>query len=534
MGFWLLAFVQMIAVPCSLAEQPDGVPEQVSPPPAPAAPMTFDIWEYRVAGNTRLKTTRVERTVYPFLGPKRGLDAVEQARAALEKAYRTAGYPTVFVDIPEQNITGGVVTLQVTEGRVDRLRITGAKYHSPRQIREEVPSLAQGEVPHLPEVKQQIEALGRESADRQVTPIMRAGRTPGTLEVELQVKDELPLHGTLEVNGRNTEDTSRLRALGLLRYDNLWQKYHSASFMYQTSPEDTSEVEVYAGTYVLPAGLRNRLAFYGVQSNSKSQVATAGALAVIGKGTILGTRLVMPLPETADYFQTGTVGFDYKDFSEGTELVGADTTQTPITYMNFMARYDGIVRGEHQQTNFGAAVNFSIRGLVSKQSEFDDKRAYSQADYAYFTADVKNERRLPHDFSLVTRLEGQVADSPLISNEQFSAGGVDSVRGYYESQVLGDNALFASVQLQTGKLIRNVDWLDTSTAFVFLDGAWLHLLKALPGEQQNSQLYGVGFGFNLRAARKLVSDVDLAWALKDAGTINKGDTRADFRLAYEF
>ena len=153
MGFWLLAFAQMIAVPCSLAGQPDGVPEQVSPPPAPAAPMTFDIWEYRVAGNTRLKTTRVERTVYPFLGPKRGLDAVEQARAALEKAYRTAGYPTVFVDIPEQNITGGVVTLQVTEGRVDRLRITGAKYHSPRQIREEVPSLAQGEVPHLPEVK---------------------------------------------------------------------------------------------------------------------------------------------------------------------------------------------------------------------------------------------------------------------------------------------------------------------------------------------------------------------------------------------
>ena len=171
---------------------------------------------------------------------------------------------------------------------------------------------------------------------------------------------------------------------------------------------------------------------------------------------------------------------------------------------------------------------------MSKQSEFDDKRAYSQADYAFFTADVKNELSLPHDLSLVTRLEGQVADSPLISNEQFSAGGVDSVRGYYESQVLGDNALFASVQLQTGKLIRNVDWLDTSTAFVFLDGAWLHLLKALPGEQQNSQLYGVGFGFNLRAARKLVSDVDLAWALKDAGTINKGDTRADFRLAYEF
>ncbi len=534
MGLCLLALAQMIAAPCGMAEQPEVVPEQAAVAPPPVAPASFDIWEYRVAGNTRLKTTEVERTVYPFLGPKRGLDDVEQARAALEQAYRSARYPTVFVDIPEQNVTAGVVSLQVTEGRVERLRVTGAQYHSPQQIREEVPALARGEVPHLPEVKRQLEALGQESPDRQVTPIMRAGRTPGTLEVELQVKDELPLHGTLEVNGRNTEDTSRLRALGLLRYDNLWQSYHSASFMYQLSPEDTSEVEVYAGTYALPAGLRNRLAFYGVKSNSQSQVTTAGALAVIGKGTILGTRLVMPLPETADYYHSGTIGFDYKDFNEGTELVGADTTETPITYLNFMTRYDGIVRSERQLTNFGAGINFSIRGLVSKQSEFDDKRAYSQADYAFFTADVKNERKLPHSFSLVTRLEGQVADSPLISNEQFSAGGVESVRGYYESQVLGDNALFTSLELQTSNLINNIDWLETSTGHVFLDGAWLHLLKALPGEQQNSQLYGAGFGFNLRAARKLVSDVDLAWALKDAGTINKGDARADFRLAYEF
>ena len=127
-----------------------------------------------------------------------------------------------------------------------------------------------------------------------------------------------------------------------------------------------------------------------------------------------------------------------------------------------------------------------------------------------------------------------MADSPLISNEQFSAGGMDSVRGYYESQVLGDNALFASLQLQTGNLITGVDWLKTSTAFAFLDGAWLHLRKALPGEEQNSQLYGTGFGFNLRAWRSLVSDVDVAWALKDAGTIDRGHARADFRLAYEF
>jgi hemolysin activation/secretion protein len=532
-GLYLLVLAQLIAAPCSAAEPVENVPGQATVS-ASAAPASFDIWEYRVQGNTRLETTRIERAVYPFLGPKLGLEHIEKARVALEQEFRSAGYPTVFVDIPEQNVVGGIVTLQVTEGRVDRLHVSGAQYHSPRQIRAEVPSLASGEVPHLPVVKQQLETLSRESADRQVTPVMRAGRTPGTLDVELQVSDQLPLHGSMEVNGRNTEDTSRLRTMGLLRYDNLWQKYHSSSLIFQLSPEETSEVKVFAATYALPAGQQNRLAFYAVKSDSQSQVATAGALTVIGDGTILGSRLVMPLPVAEDYTHTGTFGFDYKDFNDGTELIGADTTTAPITYLNFMARYDAVVRGEQQLTSFGTGINFSIRDLVSEQSEFDDKRAFSQADYAYLKADLKQERKLPNELSLITRLEGQLTDMPLISNEQYSAGGVESVRGYYESQLLGDNALSASIELQTGNLIKNTDWLKSSTGQVFLDGAWLHIINALPGEPQDSYLYGTGVGMNLRAADHLVSDLYLAWALRDAGSINKGDARADFRIAYEF
>jgi hypothetical protein len=38
---------------------------------------TFDIWEYRVDGNSVLDNRAVEETLYPFLGPQLDLNTVE-------------------------------------------------------------------------------------------------------------------------------------------------------------------------------------------------------------------------------------------------------------------------------------------------------------------------------------------------------------------------------------------------------------------------------------------------------------------------
>jgi hemolysin activation/secretion protein len=65
-------------------------------------------------------------------------------------------------------------------------------------------------------MQKQLADLSGQSADRKIQPILRAGETPGTLEVDLKVKDELPLHGRLELNGRNTYNTSLLRLVSSL------------------------------------------------------------------------------------------------------------------------------------------------------------------------------------------------------------------------------------------------------------------------------------------------------------------------------
>ena len=54
--------------------------------PAPLA--EFYIREYRVTGAHHLKPIEIETAVYPFLGPGRTPNDVQQAASALEKAYK--------------------------------------------------------------------------------------------------------------------------------------------------------------------------------------------------------------------------------------------------------------------------------------------------------------------------------------------------------------------------------------------------------------------------------------------------------------
>jgi len=496
----------------------------------------FDLLELRVKGNTLLERKQIEKTVYPFLGLKKSIDTVELARTALEQLYHDNGYQTIAVDIPEQNVQNGIVNLQITEGKVSRLRVTESRYFSLGNIKAKVPELAEGHVPNLPKMQEQLAELGKESQDRTIVPILRAGETPGTLEVDLKVKDELPLHGKVETNGRNSAGTSRLRSLVSLHYDNLWQKFHSASFMYQTSPELPEEVEVIVGTYVMPLfSSSTRLALYTVSSSSTSQIASAGALSVIGTGNIYGARLVRPLTGPKDYTHTFTVGADYKDFKEDLALLGADTLKTPISYLPFMAQYSGNLRGEESVLAFNLGLNFSVRGLGNTEQQFADKRFLAQSNYMYVSGGLNFKHNLPWGMEIASRLSGQIADSPLISNEQFSMGGVDTVRGYYETQALSDDGATASLELYSPKLNpESWEFVNKLRALVFFDSAKGWIKETLPGNESQMTLAGAGVGLNFQMWRYFVGELSFAVPMIEQGNVRPGETRFDFRIASEF
>ena len=271
-------------------------------PPAPIsekdADNAFDILEYAIEGNTVLSALVIEEAVYAHLGEQRSIKDVEKARLSLEKTYQDAGYLTVLVDIPEQEVKSGTIRLRVTESSVSRLKVSGARYYSLGRIKEKAPSLAEGSVPYFPDVQTELAALTR-SRDRLVAPVLRAGKTPGTVEVELKVKDQSPLHGSVELNNAYSANTTHTRLTGQIRYDNLWQREHSLSMLFQTAPEKPKESNVFSGTYVIPGDNGQAYALYMVRS--RSIVAAVGDFTALGRGNFFGLRWIRPLRALDSY-----------------------------------------------------------------------------------------------------------------------------------------------------------------------------------------------------------------------------------------
>jgi len=515
--------------------------------PQPAAAPRFDLLELRVKGNSTLDKNQLERTLYPFLGPQKSIDDVESARAALEKLYQTNGYQTVGVDIPEQNVKNGVVYLQVVEGKVARLRVKDARYFSLGNIKAAVPELAEGTVPNFPKMQQQLAHLATESPDRQIVPILRAGETPGTLEVDLKVKDDMPLHGKLEMNGRNTANTSRTRLVASLRYDNLWQRMHSASLMYQVSPEQSQEVDVWAGTYAMPLfDGDSRLVLYAVNSSSSAQVASAGDLSVIGNGQIYGMRWIKPFKALGRYFHNGGFGGDYKHFSQNLKLLGADDQATPISYVPFVAQYGGNYRGESATFGMDLGLHWAFRGLGSDEAEFNKKRIGSNSNFMYVTGNFDWSYDLPYGMQWVGRFAGQAASEPLISNEQFSLGGMQSVRGYNETQALTDSAAVGSLELRSPHLgAEDWDYLNELKLLAFFDFGKGWVEKPSSGQFKDYVLTSAGLGMQFQMLKHFNGVLALGIPLTtfkespDAeltgGTVvHSGDPRVDFKVATEF
>jgi len=493
---------------------------------AEQAQAQFDVLEYRIDGATLLPLTLVEQAVYAHMGENKTLNDVEKARDALERAYHDAGYLTVLVTIPQQQVDEGVVRLTVTEAPVDRLRVAGSRYYSPGEIKAAVPELAEGNVPNFPDMQKQLASLNR-SADRKITPVLRPGRTPGTVEVDLKVQDRLPLHGSVELDSRQNLNTTFTRLSTSMSWDNLWQKQHSLGVTARFTPEDPNQSRVLSANYTAPLASGNFFALYGVFSNS--DIAAVGTLNVLGKGMILGARYILPLTGAEGFFHTATLGMDYKDFNQTVNLPGGTGFTGPVSYLPFTLGWDGTWLGEGHNTKLGVSANFHARGVVGDEQEFASRRFKAHSNYAFLRGNFSHTHTLYKGWGITARASGQIASLPLIPNEQFAIGGVSNVRGYYEVQALGDDAATAGVEIFSPNFAKRLaDSLDNLNLVTFFEAGKVRVLQPLPGQVDGYTLAGTGAGLRLKAWKNLTAELDGAFALKQVGITQVWDPRIHF------
>jgi hemolysin activation/secretion protein len=353
-----------------------------------AAPKpTFEVRGYLIEGNTALPPEEFS-LLTNYIGD---LDfaRLREGLGKLQLRYRDLGFSTISVTLPQQRLTNGIVRVKIVEGRLSDIAIVGNRYFSDANVRRALPSLTTNILLNTkwfqPELNQ-----ANANRDRQIYPVISPGPEPGTTELELRVKDRLPLHGRIEVNDKSSPITPLLRLDTALQYGNLWQHEHQIGVDYNFSPQDYKPagsvnefydeplVTSYSAFYRIPLGFGSSLredyasqpvtfgydevthkfnlppptgnpdlTLYASRSASATPV-RYGPLSVIFTNSLanissqfgqqnftfdnnLGARLTVPLREFAGVRSALSLGVDYKSYD-------APTFSTNFTYFSLYSQ----------------------------------------------------------------------------------------------------------------------------------------------------------------------------------------------------
>jgi hemolysin activation/secretion protein len=364
-----------------------GVATGTNVPPRSAGPV-FDVRGYLVEGNRSLLPPETIAGVLSNYTGSVEFERLREGLGALQLLYRERGFATVSVVLPRQRLTNGVVRVRIVPGTLSDIVVTGNRYFSSANIRRALPSLTTNVVLNTKWFQPELDRANA-NADRQIYPVINPGPEPGTSGLTLNVNDQLPLHGHMEVNDKSTPGTPLLRIDSAAQYNNLWQLEHQIGIEYNFSPQsmksdsyspnifDQPMVASYSGFYRLPLDLGQNLRetynelpvdfgydqvthrfnlppptgnpgliVYASRSTSETPtrlgpitLITNTALADISSqfaerdltfSENLGTKLTIPLREFGGVRSSLLLGFDYKSYE-------ATSFSTNLTYFDLFA-----------------------------------------------------------------------------------------------------------------------------------------------------------------------------------------------------
>ena len=504
------------------------------PPPAPR----FAIDRFVVEGNTLLPAQEVQQIVGPFAGPDQDFGDVQRALEALQDAYLDRGYNAVRVLIPEQDLVGGDVRIQVIEARLREVRIEGNEFFDDANVRASMTSLKIGESPNVAVIGRNAQ-LVQENPSKKVGVRLEAAEQPGEVDAVVRVTDENPQRGVVFLDNTGTPQTGNLR-LGIgyqhanvLDYDNVF----TAQFI--TSPENNDDVRIYGASYRIPLYRYNsRLDFFAGYSDVDSGVVGGiggiGGFNVTGAGTVAGVRYSYILPRAESYEHSVSLGWDYRDYKQGTTLVGGMTQLLPDYKIKPLTlAYTGRQSTVGQDWYFAASWSLNIPGGTdANETSIAAQRLGANPRYQIWRLGGAYTRALPEDFLFRAALNFQYSHSALVPAEQFGMGGMNSVRGYYEREVANDKGgrlSFEGYSPDIGKYV-GTDWRTRFLAFYDVaqgrDNGPVRVLE--------NSLGSIGAGLRMTQGKALSLRVDFGYVVDGAGTRQDGANRFAFAGVYNF
>ncbi|MDF5706660.1 MAG: ShlB/FhaC/HecB family hemolysin secretion/activation protein [Nostoc sp. S4] len=443
-----------------------------------------------------------------------------KARSAITQLYICKGYITSGAIVPEQKLPpgGGEVKIQLVEGSLEDIKITGTRRLNRSYIRSRLKRANQTplnrdrllEALQLLQLNPRIESLSAE---------LSAGTRFGTNLLEVNIKEANTFHGQINLDNSRSPSVGSFQRSARLWEDNLFGIGDIISLFYANT-DGSNEVDV---SYTLPLTPQDTTLTFDYDRTSNNVIEEPfNELDIVSNSDRYQLTLRHPFIQTPTKelalgltlsHQQSQTFLGFEDTGAFPISPGADNQgRTRISALRFFQEWTQ--RGNHSvlalrsQFSFGLPIFDATINDVAPESEFFAWRG--QAQWV---------RSLGTDTLLVLRGDVQLADRRLVSLEQFGVGGIASVRGYRQDQLLADNGAFGSIELRLPILrIRKPRGLLQVVPFFDVGTAWNNFEGVDPDP---SWLASVGLGLRFQMSDRLNTRIDWGIPLISADSNEK-------------
>lgn len=439
-------------------------------------------------------------------------EELQALRLALTAYYVDKGFINSGVVIPDQQIKNGLIRFQVMEGKLSRTVIAGNHILKEQYIRNRLaPEIIGGETPlNIFELQQDLKRLKEDSHIETIHAKVIPGARRG--EAFLHVKtEEAPRYTALfQMDNHGSPGTGSIGEKLHLQYRSLTGRGDDATMAYRK----TRGIDNWQVKYTLPVN-RHRTHLALEMDRTESQVISKPFSILDISGKSGGESLIVSQRLHNSLNTDFSAGFELerrfsKTYYQGKHFSyseGSVDGRICVTVLRFFQQW------RHRTLDQVAVANSTFNfGFDGPGTTFSGK----EPDARFFSwfGQFQWLKRLPiFDSRLSFMLMGQMADDPLFSMEKFILGGVDTLRGYRENILSGDQGGAASLewQIPVGSLrlpgISTHSTDGTVHLIPFFDYGGIH--NKMGKEQTPRNICSLGLGMKWNAGKRL--HVELFW-----------------------
>ena len=403
---------------------------------------------FRFVGNTAFSSKTLAKLLGNFANKPITFDDLFKARTLITKFYFDHGYTTSGAFLrANQSIRAGIVTIQVVEGRLERINVTGTKRLDPNYIRSRL-RLATPKVLNQNRLLEALQLLQLNPLIKNISAQLAAGSSPDNSVLEVQVTEAKTFSTNLTLDNNRPPSVGTFERGVQVNQANLLGLGDELSAGYSNT-DGSNNVDA---SYTLPLNSRNgtlNFAYNGTWSHVIEP--PFNKLRIHANYRFFDITLRQPLVETpAQELALGLTASRHESDSSllGSHALGREVSagadqqgRTRVSALRFFqdwtSRNSREVLALRSQFSLGTgALNATIHRTAP------DGRFFAWQGQGQWV------RSLAPDTLFLVRGLIQVASRPLVPLEQVELGGQDSVRGYRQGQIFADSGASASAEFR--------------------------------------------------------------------------------------